>query len=164
MKKILDAIANLYLIVALLCTIALIAILTTEIVLRYFFHHSMVWSQELFSILICWITFLGFGKIVVDREDISITYLVQKLSKGKQRVVMMMNSILLLVASSIMLIYSVKLTISHLSKTTIIMKAPSAWFYSPLVLLLILVVLTAIHHIYLVSKSRLNLVTVEEEE
>jgi TRAP-type C4-dicarboxylate transport system permease small subunit len=164
LKKILDSIANVYLIVALLCMIALIGILTVEIGLRYFFHHSMVWSQELFSILICWITFLGFGKIVVDREDISITFLVQKLSKGKQKVVMMFNSILLFGVSSIMLFYSIKLTISHLSKTTTIMKAASAWFYSPLVLLLVLVVLTSIYHIYLASKSRLGLEVVEEGE
>ncbi|MHA6258866.1 TRAP transporter small permease [Sporosarcina sp. CAU 1771] len=164
MKKILDWIANIYLIVALICMVALIGILTSEIGLRYFFHHSMVWSHELFSILICWITFLGFGKIVVEREDISITYLVQKLSKRMQGFVMMFNSILLLAASSIMLFYSVKLTISHMTKTTVIMKAPSAWYYTPLVLLLILVVLTSIYHIYLASKSRLHLVAMEKGE
>lgn len=164
MKKILDSIANVYLIISLLCMIALIGILTTEIGLRYFFEHSLVWSQELFSILICWITFLGFGKIAVDRQDISITYFIQKLSKGKQRIVMMFNSIMLLVASGIMLFYSAKLTISHISKTTTIMKAPSAWFYSPLVLLLTLVVLTSIYQIYLASKSELDIGLAEEGE
>ncbi|WP_342539036.1 TRAP transporter small permease subunit [Sporosarcina sp. FSL K6-1540] len=164
MKKVLDSIANVYLIVALLCMATLISVLTAEIVLRYFFSHSMVWSQELFSILICWITFLGFGKIVVDRQDISITYLVQKLSKEKQRIVMIINSVLLLVISSLMLFYSTKLTISHLEKTTTIMKAASAWFYSPLVLLLFLVVLTSAHHIYLAYKSQLGLFSAEEEE
>lgn len=164
MKKILHSIANIYLIIALCCMIALIGILTVEIGLRYFFQHSLVWSQELFSILICWITFLGFGKIAVERQDISITYFIQKLSEGKQRIVMMLNSILLLVASSVMLFYSLKLTISHMTKTTTIMKAPSAWFYSPLVLLLVLVTLTAIHQIYLASKSQLSLVATEEGE
>jgi len=164
MKRILDMISNIYMYIALLCMIALISILTIEICLRYFFSQSMDWSQELFTILICWITFLGFGKLVVDREDITITFLVERLSEGKQRIMMIINSILLLVVSSIMLIVSTKLTISHMEKRTIIMKAASAWFYTPLVLLLILVVLTSIYHVVLAFKSQLLIKTEEGVE
>lgn len=162
MKKLLDTIANVYLYIALACMIALISILTVEIIMRYFFSHSINWSQELFSILVCWITFLGFGKLIVDREDISITFLVQKFSKEKQRIVLIINSIFLFLISCVMLVFSIQLTISHLEKKTIIMKAASAWFYSPLVLLLFLVVLTALYQTYLAIKSKLTLFAEEE--
>jgi TRAP-type C4-dicarboxylate transport system permease small subunit len=164
MKKVIDWIANIYLFVALLAFFCMIAILTVEIISRYFFDHSFVWSQEMASILICWITFLGFGKIVVDREDISITYLVKKLSSKALKIVSILNSLLLFLISSIMLFYSYKLTISHLEKTTLIMKAASAWFYAPLVLLLFLVVLYSIYQLVMTLKFQLNLFTAEEGE
>ncbi|ARD48638.1 hypothetical protein SporoP37_11085 [Sporosarcina sp. P37] len=164
MKKILDTVANIYLFIALLCFFALIGILSTEIVLRYFFSHSLDWSQELFSILVCWITFLGFGKIVVDKEDIAITFLVDKFSYGKQRIINMINSLLLFIASATMFFFSLKLTISHLEKTTVIMKAPSAWFYAPLVLMLALVVVTAAYGIFRSIKPAQHLVSEEEVE
>ncbi len=153
MKKIIHAVANIYLAIAFLCLLALISVLTVEIISRYFLSSSIIWSQEFFSILICWITFLGFGKLVVDREDISITFLVDKLNPVKRKIVNAANAFLLMMTSGVMLVYSINLTINHLNKKTIIMKAPTSWFYAPLVLLLALVVLTSLHHIMLTLKT-----------
>lgn len=156
MDKWLKRLALGYSVVALICFIALIGILSIEIVSRYFFHHSFVWSQEFASILVCWITFLGFGKLVVDREDIMITFLVKKLDAGKQRIVGLFNSVLLTFITGAMLFYSTKLTISHMEKQTIIMKAASAWFYAPLVLLLILLVAVSINQFFLLLKGKME--------
>ncbi|WP_085990939.1 TRAP transporter small permease [Oceanobacillus senegalensis] len=164
MKKLIHRIANIYLVISLLGLLVFISILSVEIVLRYFFSNSIIWSQEFFSILICWITFLGFGKILVDQEDIMITFLMKKISESKQRIVSIFNSILMVFTSSVLLYYSTMLTIRHMENTTTIMKWPSALFYIPIVLLMILVVLTSIYNTYLAYKSELNLFTGEEEE
>lgn len=153
MGKIIQFVANVYLAIAFLCLLALIGILSVEIVCRYFFSSSIIWSQELFSILICWITFLGFGKLVVDRQDIAITFLIDKLDPFKRKIVNVTNYILLMMTSIVMLFFSVNLTINHLDKTTIIMKAPTAWFYAPLVLLLALVVLVSGYQMMSVLKA-----------
>ncbi|MCM3569042.1 TRAP transporter small permease [Neobacillus mesonae] len=162
MKKIIDRIANLYLFVALIAFLGLIVLLTMEVTSRYFFHYSFVWSQEFASILICWITFLGFGKIVVIREDISITFLVQKCNAKIKKLAGAVNSILLFAVSFIMLIFTTKLTISHLEKMTTIMKASSAWFIAPLAFLMILIVLYSIHQLIMVLTSQLDLFAAEE--
>lgn len=151
-----------YSVVALICFIVLVGILAMEIVSRYFFHHSFVWSQEFASILVCWITFLGFGKLVVDREDIMITFLVKKLDEGKQRIVGLFNSIIMIFITSAMLFFSAKLTVSHMEKKTIIMKAASAWFYAPLVLLMILLVAVSIHQFMLLLRNKLDPFPAEE--
>lgn len=164
MKKVIHGIANIYLLIALIGLLAFITVLSVEIVLRYIFSSSLIWSQEFFSILICWITFLGFGKVIVDHEDIMITFLPKKLSESKQKILSIINSILLLLTSSGLLYFSIILTIRHMENTTTIMKWPSALFYIPIVLLMILVVLNSIYNTYLAFKSQLNLFTVEEEE
>lgn len=151
-----------YSVVALICFIVLIGILSMEIVSRYFFHYSFVWSQEFASILVCWITFLGFGKLVVDREDIMITYLVKKLDEGKQRVVGLFNSLIMTFITGAMLFFSAKLTVSHMEKKTIIMKAASAWFYAPLVLLLILLVAISINQFFLILRKKMDPFPAEE--
>lgn len=163
MKKIIHNIANIYQLVAFLCLVAFIGILTTEIVLRYFFSSSIIWSQELFSFLVCWFTFLGFGKLVVQHEDIRITFLVKKLNKKMLGLNTVLNSLLMLLVSSLLLYYSIFLTIRHMENTTIIMGAPTAFYYIPLVLLLFLVVLNSIYETYLALKSELDLFAEEGE-
>lgn len=165
MKKLINGIANLYTYAALIGFFGLISILTLEIISRYIFNYSFVWSQEFASILICWITFLGFGKVIVDREDISITYFIRKYSNEKTRkVVAIFNSVLLFTTSIIMLIYSFKLTVENIDKTTLIMRTSSAWYYAPLVLLMILVVLYSIYQLILIVKSQLDIFAEEEVE
>ncbi|GAA0317694.1 TRAP transporter small permease [Bacillus carboniphilus] len=163
MKKLLNLISKVYLGVAIICMVALLVLLTLEIVARYFFDYSFVWSQEFFSILICWITFLGFGKVVVDREDIMISFFVKKLSEGAIKMVGIVNSFLLFGISAVMLYFSFTLTISHLDRTTLIMRASSAWFYAPLVLLLFLMVLVSIQQIILSIKGQYDMFAGEED-
>ncbi|WP_088052304.1 TRAP transporter small permease [Virgibacillus dakarensis] len=164
MKKVLDTIATIYSFIALVCLLALIGILTVEIVSRYFFSSSIIWSQEFFSIVICWITFLGFGKLVVDREDIMITFFVKKLDLFKRKIAGVVTSFLMLITSSILLFFSIQLTIKQWDKTTVIMNASTAWFYLPFVLLLGLIVLTSIYHITLSFKPGIDLLATEEGE
>jgi TRAP-type transport system small permease protein len=165
LKKLINGIANLYTYAALIGFFGLIGILTVEIISRYIFDYSFVWSQEFASILICWITFLGFGKVIVDREDINITYFIRKFSKEKMRkVAAIINSILLFVTSIVMLIYSFRLTVENIDKTTLIMRTSSALYYVPLVLLMILVVLYSIYQLILILKSQLDLFAEEEVE
>lgn len=163
MKKLIHGIANIYQLVAFFCLVAFIGILTTEIVLRYFFSSSLIWSQELFSFLVCWFTFLGFAKLVVLHEDIRITYLVKKMNKKMLAFNTIINSLLMLLVSGLLLYYSIFLTIRHMSNTTVIMGAPTAFYYVPLVLLLILIVLNSIYETYLAFRSKLDLFPEEGE-
>src|SRR5699024_8730930 len=123
MRKLIHWISNIYLLIAILCMLALISILSAEIVLRYFLNSSIIWSQELFSILITWITFLGFGKIVENNEDIKITFLVNKMNKSLVHIIKIIISALLFFTSSILIFYTVTLAIRNVNRTTIIMKA-----------------------------------------
>ncbi|MBU6081815.1 TRAP transporter small permease [Allobacillus halotolerans] len=162
MKKLLNGIANVYLFIALVGMAILVVMMFYEIIMRYFFSSSMVWSHEFFSFLIVWITFMGFGKLIVDREDIMITFLVDKFNPLGKRIMGVFNTLLLLGTAIVMFYYSIQLTMSGFARTTLIMKAPMAWYYIPLALLMALVVLTSIYHVIAVAKGHVDIYHPEE--
>jgi len=164
MKKIIDWLANIYFLISLAGLVALIALVSLEVVLSYFFHSSLVWSHELLSILICWITFLGFGKVIADREDIMITFIVKKLGSKMKKVVTIMNTLLLLGISILVLIQTVDLTILHFNRTTTVMSVSSAWYYLPLAILMVLVMLISIYQFILAIKTDFDFWNLGEEE
>lgn len=163
MKKVIDLIANIYSWIALIIFIVLFVLLSIEVISRILFQYSFVWSQELVSILVSWVIFLGFGKVVVDKEDIHITFFVKKLSSPYKRLVAILNSIFLLITSAAFLYFSLTLSIAHMNRTTLIMKISSSLYYYPLVLLFILIVLVSIHQLVRSIKGDIDLFEDTEE-
>src|SRR5699024_3739755 len=102
MKNIINWVAKLCFKIAALCLMVLIALNTTEIVSRYLFKYSFVWAQEFSLLLVSWIIFLGFGKVVIDNEDIAVTFLVNKLNQRHKNWVKLLNNILLIITSAYM--------------------------------------------------------------
>lgn len=164
MKKIIDWIANIYFTISLFGLLILISLVTLEVFLRYFLSSSMVWSQEFLSILICWITFLGFGKVIADREDIMITFLVQKLNAKMKKIVTVINTLLMMSISVLIFMQTINLTKTHTNRTTDIMSVSSAWFYIPLAFLMVLVFLIAIEQFIRALRSDFNFWGLDKEE
>lgn len=65
---------------------------------------------------------MGFGKLIVDREDIMITFLVDKFNPLGKRIMGVFNTLLLLGTAIVMFYYSIQLTMSGFARTTLIMK------------------------------------------
>lgn len=53
---------------------------------------------------------MGFGKLIVDREDIMITFLVDKFNPLGKRIMGVFNTLLLLGTAIVMFYYSIQLT------------------------------------------------------
>lgn len=58
----------------------IVSIVTTEVVLRYVFKHSLIFTEELSRYLMVWIVFLGSALAVRDAAHIRINILVKRLS------------------------------------------------------------------------------------
>ncbi|MBF0754155.1 TRAP transporter small permease [Jeotgalicoccus nanhaiensis] len=163
MRKLIDSIANVYVIIALVGLIILIATMIFEIVMRYFTSSSIIWLHEFLGIVIIWITFLGFGKIVADREDIMITFLVEKFEEKTRKVIMYINTILLLIISIVLSITSISLAIKGFNRSTLLLEAPYTLYYFPLVLLMLLVTLIMIEHLRQIKDGNIDIFTARQE-
>jgi C4-dicarboxylate transporter DctQ subunit len=58
----------------------IVTIVTTEVVLRYVFKHSLIFTEELSRYLMVWIVFLGGALAVRDEAHIRINILVKRLN------------------------------------------------------------------------------------
>lgn len=58
--------------------VMLLILMTTEVVLRYIFNSSLVWSNDLVMILMAWLTFLGASIAVKEKAHFAIPILADK--------------------------------------------------------------------------------------
>ena len=65
----------------------IVAIVTTEVTLRYLFSHSLIFTEELSRYLMVWIVFLGSALAIRDGSHIRIQILVNRLGPRMQQIV-----------------------------------------------------------------------------
>ena len=56
----------------------IVSVVTTEVVLRYLFKHSLIFTEELSRYLMVWIVFLGSALAVRDGSHIHINFLTKR--------------------------------------------------------------------------------------
>ena len=64
----------------------IVTIVTTEVVLRYVFKHSLIFTEELSRYLMVWIVFLGSALAVRDEAHIRINVVVKRLNPKLKKV------------------------------------------------------------------------------
>jgi len=77
--------------------LAIVVVLTAQIVARYIFEAPLVWSEELVLIMLLWITFLGSALVLEARGHISIDFVVRLMPERMQRVIQLCTAGLMLV-------------------------------------------------------------------
>ena len=130
--------------VALLCLVLLIVLNTVEIVSRYFFHYSFTWIQEVSLLLVSWMIFLGFARVVVEKQDIAITFFVDKLPERYVKPVRLLNTVLMFGVSLYLCVRTISLIGIQSDKTTEIAGLPYALYLLPLAAAMLMVVLQSI--------------------
>jgi C4-dicarboxylate transporter DctQ subunit len=63
----------------------IVTIVTTEVVLRYLFKHSLIFTEELSRYLMVWIVFLGSALAIRDGSHIHINFLTKRFNPKNQR-------------------------------------------------------------------------------
>ena len=64
----------------------IVAIVTSEVVLRYVFKHSLIFTEELSRYLMVWIVFLGSALAIRDKAHIRINILTKRLNPAQRKV------------------------------------------------------------------------------
>ncbi|MEO1105710.1 MAG: TRAP transporter small permease, partial [Pseudomonadota bacterium] len=61
------------------------AMLTYEVVARYFFNSPTIWAEELSRVLLIWAVFLASAGLLASRDHIRVTVLVERFPPALQR-------------------------------------------------------------------------------
>ncbi|HZK09992.1 MAG TPA: TRAP transporter small permease [Clostridia bacterium] len=114
--------------------VAMVAVIFFQVVMRYVFNNSSAWSEELGKFLFVWLSWIGISIGHRKREHITITIVVDRLSKKAQLVLEAISELVLITICGITLFYGVKMIGIQITTPYAGIKISTAWGYLSLVL------------------------------
>jgi TRAP-type C4-dicarboxylate transport system permease small subunit len=130
-KYIIKTLMDVQLIVAVIALAVLLVLNIYEITLRGLFNISHIWIQDISVMLMCWMLFPGFSKIVYDKRDIVITVLYDKLPEKFRTVfVDLILKCVVILFAIVFCVFSYKLIVSQYGKGTITARIPLIYYTS----------------------------------
>lgn len=111
------------------------------IINRYFLNTSFSGGQELSLFLVTWAIFLGFSKVVSNKEDIAVTFLINKLSDFPYKIVQILLATLYILTSVWIMVRSYSLMERQSGMSTEILSIPNSFFVLPVLILMIYITL-----------------------
>lgn len=135
--------------VLFIATMAALIALFANVVLRYGFHASMAWSEELVREVIILTTFIGASAAIKARSMIKIDALVQLVPVLKTPLTFFSNLVTLLF-STMMIYYGWKMAALQVAthQKTIIMEIPLVYLYAILPTMGVMMTIRTIQVIY----------------
>ena len=105
-----------------------------QIIMRFVFNNSLVWSEELGKFIFVWISWLGISIGERTNEHIKITLITDKLSIKMQKIFEVIAYVILLGILVVTLIYAVQLVEFQLAVKYAGIKISTSWGYLSLLL------------------------------
>lgn len=107
----------------------IVAIVTTEVTLRYLFSHSLIFTEELSRYLMVWIVFLGSALAIRDGSHIRIQILVNRLGPRMQQIAQLAAYILIIAFLVFVTVEGLKILPRQLQQMCITIDISLFYFY-----------------------------------
>lgn len=98
MKKLVAILDHLLTSLTVIAMTGIVVSVFINVVLRYAFNSGLTWSSELATYLFVWVIFLGAILAAKDDIHIKVDLLTNRLSKGWQKVFLVISNVLILIA------------------------------------------------------------------
>lgn len=105
-----DKILKLLGILSFICIVMTMIIMSTEVVMRYFFNRPLGWAVELSTYLLVYICFLAAPYVLLQNKHVMMDIVYAKLPVNTRCWLDLISSILMIFVSSIITWYSYKVT------------------------------------------------------
>lgn len=112
----------------------MVGIIFFQVIMRFVFNNSLVWSEELGKFIFVWLSWLGISIGHRRKEHIKITLFVDMLPYKAQKVLEALSEIILILICGITLYYSVQMMGIQMKIPYAGIKISTAWGYLSLVL------------------------------
>lgn len=133
-KRVDNALVNVMRVVVVAIICIELVLLFTGVIARYFFHHSIMWIDEIASYLLVIVTFFGAYVALKDRSLAAVTVVVDKLPFVPKKIVKTIANVSIMVLLVAITYYGIYLCMQPaITKTlTPILRLPLVYFYSAL--------------------------------
>ena len=109
----------------------LTALVTWQVITRYFLNHPSTWSEELSGYMFAWVTIFGAAYVFGQREHMNIPILLERVSVETKWILNIITELVILSLSAGVLIYGgVRITILTMGQMSSSLGLPMGYFYS----------------------------------
>lgn len=120
------------------------------VIFRYVLKSPVYWADELSLILFAWLTFIG-GALALKRSELAaVTILLDKLPLRTVKYIHFLNQFLIILFSSIMIIYSIKWlgspSVQNMVSPTL--KVSMFWIYSIIPISFLFMIIFSVGHLF----------------
>ncbi len=131
-------------------------LLFIQVISRYFFHHSLTWTEELATILFVWMTYLGVAGAVTYRKHLKIDAFVSVVPFNVRRILLIISDIIFLVFALYIIFPMMRLVNNFADKDAVssILKIPKAISYVIMPMAFVLTAIRLIQDIVRLTKEK----------
>ena len=124
MKKLSNVIESVEKITSILLIAGITSILFFSVIFRYILNDPIYWASEASIFMMAWLTFLGGSLGLKYRSQASITFLVDRLSESKKRLMNITTHIIILISLAVLLYFSYDWILSLSNQKSSSMRVP----------------------------------------
>ncbi len=114
--------------------VIMVSVIFLQVIMRYVFNNSLVWSEELGKFIFVWISWLGISLGHRKREHIAITLLTDKLSRKGQIIINIIIEVILMIICLTTSYYGMKMMTVQVNVPYAAIKISTMWGYLSLIL------------------------------
>jgi len=111
------------------CAVVIVTIVTAEVVLRYGFSHSLIFTEELSRYLMVWIVFLGSALAIRDGSHININFLINRFSWKVRKWVLAAAHLLSVAFLVVVMVEGIRILPQQFYQMCVTLDLPVFYFY-----------------------------------
>lgn len=135
--------------------LAMLVLLTVQVITRYLFKFAFTWTEELSTIMFVWLVYLGCSAAVLKGQHLRIDLLLNAF-KGKAKKVMLILTDLITMIFCAVMVPSILNVINNLtarSAKTMLLKIPQSAVYAIIPFALVMTIIRFVQEIIVIVKT-----------
>lgn len=120
------------LVVAELCLVAMVVVVALQVFCRYALNSPLLWPEELATLSLIYLTFIGASAALKKRRHIAIDYFSKLWGPGLQLYLDVMIDVLVLVFLAVVVLEAVRLYPAESRYTAAVLRIPRSLYTAPL--------------------------------
>lgn len=115
--------------ISIFLLLVMVILVSLAVILRYFFHTGIMWSEEFVRYAYIWLIFLGSITCIKENANISLSIFLDKLPLRIRTIISLLGDVLIIFFLVIIVIYGFDLCIKVQGMVSPIMNIPKSWIY-----------------------------------
>lgn len=135
--------------------LAMLVLLTLQVITRYVFRHSFTWTEEISTVMFVWLVYLGTSAAVLKGQHLRIDLLLNAFKGKAKKFMLILTDVITMAFCSIMIPYLLNIVanLSARHSVTMLLKIPQNVIYSIIPFAMVMTIIRFVQEIVIVIRT-----------